>query len=350
MIKVLVLQNTIMHYRKTLYNALSTNYDITIMHSGEETLTENDHYKETIVPVRKIGPFYIQSNVIKEIKSRRYDIVIAMSDIRWIMNMLAIFMKSNICLLYWGHRYSKNGIINKVRDYILQHSDGIILYSDSEVERLISRGIDERDVYIAPNTVHVENASDGSAKKKDSLLFVGRAQRRKKIDELIKAFSQILNNIPGHIIINIVGEGKENELLAYTAQKTGVSERVVFHGSIIDDDKLKVLFDRAIAYVSPGPVGLGVLHSLAYGVPVVTNKEERHGPEFDNLADNENALFYSTNDEFKEILVKLCNNPTMTARLGKNAYELYKRERTIDVMVNGFRHAIDNACKDKRHR
>ena len=37
-----------------------------------------------------------------------------------------------------------------------------------------------------------------------------------------------------------------------------------------DEGDLDLIVENAIAYVSRGPVGLGVLHSFAYGVPVVT--------------------------------------------------------------------------------
>ena len=47
-----------------------------------------------------------------------------------------------------------------------------------------------------------------------------------------------------------------------------------------DDFVLKSHFSNAIAYVSPGHVGLGVVHAFAYGVPVITISSFKHAPEF----------------------------------------------------------------------
>jgi len=340
--KVLILQNKILHYRKPLYNELSKHYDVTILHSGDKSAGVNDDYKEIITPVKKVGPFFLQSGVLKAVRSGGYDVVIAMFDIHWVANIIAIFLRPNSRFLYWGHRYSKNHLANKLRDLLMRLSDGIILYTDNEIGKMVSRGIPKSKIFVAPNTIHVPNSSDGSGAYKDSFLYVGRLQKRKKVDLLIQAFSEILNHIPKNIKINIVGSGQENDTLKKLAEHLGISERVAFHGEIFDSERLKPLFHSAYAYVSPGSVGLGVLHSFAYGTPVVTNCLEKHGPEFNNILNNKNALLYKTYDEFKEILVELCNNKNLSRRLGKNAYKLYSQDRTMKKMVQGFRNAIEN--------
>ena len=46
--KVLILQNYVPHYRKPVYNELGMKYDVTILHSGNKSVTENDCYKEKL--------------------------------------------------------------------------------------------------------------------------------------------------------------------------------------------------------------------------------------------------------------------------------------------------------------
>ncbi len=343
--KILILQNTILHYRKPLYNELSRYYDVTILHSGDKSVGIDDNYKEIITSVKKVGPFFLQSGVLKAVRSGDYDVVVAMFDIRWVSNIIAVFLKSNSRFLYWGHRYSKNRLCNKIRDLLMRVSDGVILYSNAEINRMISSGVPKSKIFVAPNTIHVSNFSDGSSAYKDSFLYVGRLQKRKKIDLLIRAFSEIIDRIPKTIKINIVGLGQEDNNLKNIAERLGISNRVVFHGEIFKDKKLQTLFHSAYAYVSPGSVGLGVLHSFAYGIPVVTNCFERHGPEFDNISHCENALLYKTYDELKQILVDLCNDKNLSTRLGKNAYKLYAEGRTMERMMKGFRGAIEDTGK-----
>jgi len=339
--KILIIQNTILHYRKPVYNELSKYYNVTVLHSGSRSVDKCDTYKEIITPVRKLGSFFLQAGVLKAVRSGKYDVVVAMFDVHWVNNIIALFFKSKIRFFYWGHRYSKNFLINKLRGLLMRISDGIILYTDGEISKIISGGVPKFKIFVAPNTIDVLNFSDGSGAYKDCFIFTGRAQKRKKVDLLIRAFSEILDRIPNNTKINIVGSGQENDNLKTIAEHLGVSDNVVFHGEIVDNKKLKPLFHSAYAYVSPGPVGLGVLHSFAYGIPVVTAWAGKHGPEFDNLSDHKNALLYKTYDELKEILVTLCNDKNIPKRLGRNAYELYAQERTIEKMVKGFREAIE---------
>ena len=88
------------------------------------------------------------------------------------------------------------------------------------------------------------------------------------------------------------------------------------------------------------------MHSLAYGIPVITNRYEYHGPEFDNLTD-ENSIVYENHNELGNILIKITQNK-LSIELGKNAYELYSKYRTIDYMVQGFKNAIEYTTKDNK--
>lgn len=342
MLRILILQNLVPHYRRPVYNELSKYYDVTVLHSGKRSTGVHDLYKEIVVPTFNIGPFIIQSGALQKSISGPYDVVIAMADLHWVINMMLPFILKKKRLLLWGHRYSNQTIIDKIKDIIMMHSDGVILYTCSEVSKMIARGIPAAEIFLAQNTLHIPNHSDGSGLVKDSFIFTGRAQERKKVNILIKAFSDICNHIPDNVIINIVGAGAENDKLKSLALTSGVADRVIFHNEVNDHKLLKQLFQKAFAYVSPGPVGLGVLHSFAYGTPVVTAKSEKHGPEFDNLFNDENSIIYNTFDELKETLIRLCNENGLATRLGGNAYKKYHDERTLDKMITGFRQAIEN--------
>jgi len=338
--KILILQNSIPHYRIPLYEMLAESYNITVLHSGEAATQPASKYKEIIVPVRKVGPFFWQSNVFNVVNSDEYDVIIAMFDIRWIQNVLAVFKKRKSTLIYWGHRYSKSFFINIIRTFFLKKSDRILLYSNIETDKLISSGIQKSKIFVANNTIEVENHSDGSSSQKSSFIFVGRAQKRKKVEIFLRAFADVVAHIPNNIIINIIGSGDENIELKKLSKELNISDRVFFRGSITDPEKLKALFQNAYAYISPGPVGLGVLHSFSYGVPVVTNIVGKHGPEFSNIINNVNSLLYETFNELTGIIIKISNDKNFASALGEKAYQQYSQERTLQNMVDGFHKAI----------
>jgi glycosyltransferase involved in cell wall biosynthesis len=338
--RVLVLQDALPHYRRPLYRELSKHYELTVVHSGAESPPSTE-YKHVWIPARRVGPFYLQSGVLQRLKSSAYDVVVANFDIRWINNVIAAFIPSRR-FVYWGHRYSHRIIANKFRDFLMKRVDASLLYGEEEVAWMMARGVPGEKIFIAPNTIEVTNLANESGSEKDSFLFVGRAQKRKRVDELLIAFRRVLDRLPLSVRVDIVGAGAENDNLQTLAQRLGLKERVVFHGELLSHDALKPFFTRAFAYVSPGPVGLGVLHGFAYGVPTVTTYSGRHGPEFFNLQNGRNALLYSTLDELSTVLVRLANNAALVRNLGSHAFRYYVERRTMAHMVLGFREAVEN--------
>ena len=140
--------------------------------------------------------------------------------------------------------------------------------------------------------------------------------------------------------VEIVGDGLERANLERRVRRSGLSAAVTFHGEVHDDELLSELFARAYACVVPGYVGLVALHSFAYGVPVVTRKGEPHAPEFSNLAHGSNALVCDRRG-FADALVEVCTRPERAALLGRNGYQFYANKRTLDMMLYGFRKAIE---------
>jgi len=338
--KVIILQNYVPHYRKPIYNELGLKYDVTILHSGNPSIIENDSYKEIIVKSQKIWKFHLQCGVIKTLRANKYDTIIAMFDLAWISYILINFIYPRK-IIYWGHRYSSNSIVNSFRTIMMKISKANILYSQIEVERMIVSGIDKKKIFIAHNTMLVPNKENCSNNLKDRFIFVGRAQKRKKVDLLITAFSNILNELQSDTKLYIIGEGEENDSLKEIVNKLSINERVIFTGAIHDNALLKTHFSKSYAYISPGPVGLGVLHSFAYGVPVVTLDYGKHGPEYHNIIDNENGLLFNDLNELESLILNLEKNKNNTIRLGSNAFNQYNNKRNIKVMVDGLIQAIN---------
>lgn len=339
--KVLFIQNQIPPYRKPLYNELSKFYDVTVIHSGSSTVNTSDLYKEIITKAHKISRFYYQKGVIRRFRSKEYEVIISMFDLGWVMNNLGIFLTRGAKFLLWGHRYSKNKVSNRLRDFLMRKSDGVILYGEEDVQKMIERGISKEKVYIAYNTMFINNFENGSSfHDKHRILFVGRAQKRKKVDLLIQAFAKVLDHIPSNITLDIIGDGEQNLLLKQLVKDLKIDRFVNFHGSITDEVSIKPFFLESIAYVSPGPVGLSVLQSFSYGIPVITYRHCYHGPEFHNIVHEWNGYIYENQGELESILVEYCNNIEKTRYLGNNAFVHYSEKRTANVMIQGFRKAI----------
>ena len=340
---ILILQNEIMEYRKPLYNGLADYYEITVLHSGNPSVKRGDRYKEIIIPQQELlGVKYHSRSPLADTIDQ-YESVIAMFDLRWPGYIWPLIWKNRPRFILWGHGYGRSSTAAVFRDRLMKKADAILLYDDESARRIIKRGVDESKIYVAWNTVKVENHKNYSEESKRSFLFVGRIQKRKRIDLLIESFSRIKDRIKDDFLIDIVGFGqKEKDNLTNFAHSLGVLNKVIFHGEVHDQEALANLYKRCVAYVSPGHVGLGVLHSFAYGVPVVTDAFARHGPEFSNLSNGENALLFESKAGLDHCLETLCNDKKLAEALGTNAYEHYVNHRRIDHMIAGFQDAIEN--------
>ena len=340
MLRVLIVQNELPAYRVPLYRRLGMDCALTILHSGRPSGAGAGVFTEIVAPCLRLGSMAIQPRALKEAVWGRFDTVIAMFDPHWPVNVLLPLLPRSSRLLLWGHRYSHRRAVNWFRDRLLAMADGSIMYSREDFPDLKRRGVDMTKVYVADNTVQIDNATDCSGAPKSSFTFVGRLQPRKGVPELIAAFARFVAPIRSDLGIDIVGDGPEMGRCVQAAKEHGALERVRFHGAIAADDRLLPIFARSLAYVSPGPVGLGVLHSFAYGVPVITRRGVRHGPEFTNLLDGRNSIIYEEVGELGGVLARLARDESLARKLGREAFLLYDQERRMDRMVDGFRRAI----------
>ncbi len=343
---ILILQNEIMEYRKPVYNGLAEHYEVVVLHSGRPSVKEGDRYREVITPQLHVWRFHYQPGSPVDKMIRDFDVVIAMFDLAWPQYLAPLYKKKRPKYILWGHRYSKNPLACIVRNRIMRRADRLLMYGDEEVDRMIRSGIDSKKIVIAWNTMHVPNHHDYSSARKRSLLFVGRLQPLKRVDFVIEAFARLQGRIPDDVVLNIVGEDADNApgteaSLKRLVDRYGVSHKVTFYGRVDDPAILAEIFSRAYAYVSPSPVGLGVLHSLAYGVPVITLRDVKHGPEFYNLEHGRNAIICEKMHEIEQAMKRVCTDQSFSAQLGHNAYRHYVEKRAFSKMIKGFREAID---------
>lgn len=104
---------------------------------------------------------------------------------------------------------------------------------------------------------------------KPIVLFLGRIDKEKNIDVLIKALGALKGKTDFHAII--VGKGKEESNLKKLAQEVGVSNMVTFTGHLPKND-LPNIYKVADVFVMPGTAelqSLVTMEAMACGIPVI---------------------------------------------------------------------------------
>lgn len=342
------MQGEVTAYRKPVFNALAEHHDVTVLHSGAPSIGPQDHYGEVIIPVREVGGIFLQNPLRVRAAMRGFDAVIPMFDLRWPAFLLPVFGARSGRFIFYGHRYSGNALADRLRDILMRRADCSLVYGDEEIALMVERGIDPAKIVLAPNTIDVRNHADYSSEPKSSLLYVGRLQDRKRLDLAFEIFAKLQGEIDDSIQFDVIGAGEPEARLRRLANDLGIAGKVHFRGPITDNAVLAEYFRRAIAYISPGPVGLGALHSFAFGVPVLTLREGRHGPEFHNLVDGENSLIATDEPAYEQAMLKICSDPAFARRLGHAAYRRYAEERSLDRLIAGFMTAVEGPLTDVR--
>lgn len=343
--KILIVQERIPHYRIALFDRLGQeeHLDVTVLHSGKPTASPDRLYHEIIVNQRALGMLRYQDRVME--LSGAFDLVILMFDMRYLSTLRLLLNSGHKPVILWGIGLGQREWVNKLRMAVMNKAKGLILYDGAVIPRFVEKGFPEERIFVANNTVHVDYEVDWSIPRRN-FLFVGQFKERKRVQDLLSAFYCARHDLPESVHVHIVGSGEQRQELEEQAAELGIADRVSFLGKITENEKLTPLFASAIAYVSPGHVGLSVLQSFAHGVPVVTTKDTFHGPEANNMQDGKNSLYYDGSiEQLKDKLVYLAKNPDNALQLGKNAYEYYSENRTIDKMSAGFTDAIRYVLK-----
>lgn len=346
---VLLIQRKLAHYRVPIFNALADleGLDLTVVHSGSENMSAQVHFREIVVDCIRFRQIHYMRGVVPIADC--YDVVVAPLNPRSIESVLVRARSHKYKVIYWGHGMGTSSWGNRLRAHMAQWADASILYGEEGRREFITLGGDRKKLFVAPNTIYVSNAEFNPDVTRRSFLFVGRIQRRKGVSKLLKAFATCVAAIPAHIRIEVVGEGDLRRELENLARELGIAERVTFWGRITDDLMLQRIFQRALAYVSPDHVGLGVLHSFAYGVPVVTRRSGAHAPEVENITSGVTGILCSGSvSSLTRVICHLAHNPDKSVSMGQAAYRHYRNHRSIVDMVRGFSSALEYVSSRSR--
>jgi glycosyltransferase involved in cell wall biosynthesis len=257
------------------------------------------------------------------------DIIFSTFNLRRPHTWIWIFVLPNKRWIFWGQGYwrKRNGLVEKVRRAALDRCSRYIAYTQHGKRNLIDWGFPEEKISVAFNTLDVGNS--GWTSGRSYVLYVGRLQKRKELDLLIRL-------LPGtSLALRIVGDGVCLYELKDLVEQYRVSGQVEFHPGTFDEQTLKEHFSGAMAYISPGHVGLGVVHAFAYAVPVITLQNREHAPEFE-YCNYSNSYICENERALAQLLGTL--DADSAVHLGKKraALELYETRLSPQCMVACF--------------
>ncbi|HET7011543.1 MAG TPA: glycosyltransferase family 4 protein [Anaerolineales bacterium] len=224
----------------------------------------------------------------------------------------------------------------------LKRLNGTIAYSQRGAREYTAAGVRADRVWVAPNAVtdSAEAAPDRRTPSEGAprLIFVGRLQRRKRLDVLLAAASGLRPAAE----VWIVGDGPARRELEAEAADRGVSAR--FHGDV-RGAQLDRLLDQADVFVLPGTGGLAVQQAMARGLPVIV--AEGDGTQED-LVTTENGWLVPSGDveALRQKLQTALSRRDRLLDMGRASRRLVVQRFNVDAMADVFVTALRTAAED----
>ena len=227
----------------------------------------------------------------------------------------------------------------RARQKFLGMLDGMIAYSQRGAEEYRALGFPAERVLVAPNAAAPRPISPPAARPptfadRPVVLFVGRLQARKRLDNLLYACAALPIELQPHL--QIVGDGPARSEVEALAQS--VYPRAEFTGARYGVE-LEATFAAADLFVLPGTGGLAVQQAMSFGLPVVV--AEGDGTQ-DDLVRPENGWRIPANNlqALKVALQEALADAARLRAMGAESYRIVDEEANLEGMVRVFIEAL----------
>ncbi|HRP54747.1 glycosyltransferase family 4 protein [Agriterribacter sp.] len=348
--KILIIYNKVWSYRLKIFDILNQHYDLTVAYSDKSFVGKKFDFKTIYTPGYDIGPLFFHKTNLKKL-ARDYDVVIAISNVRWISLMLLSVKRRKFKFILWGigvsasyeNKLDSKTTWDRVRFFFAKKADAILFYSSYPVKKYIENGIAREKLFVANNTVAIDehfNLAETENSKTD-FLFIGTLYPQKGIDILLNAYIELTKTI-ALPTLQIIGAGPMESTLKELIEVNKLQDKVILHGAIYDQKTLVTFFSKSLVCISPTQAGLSVLMSMGYGVPFLTSADAITGGEVFNIKKDENGFIYNgTDEDLKKTIVWIINNREKVLAMGRNAKLHYDQFRKPADMANAIRDAIE---------
>lgn len=258
-----------------------------------------------------------QKGILNQVsKIKKQDIAVIFGDAYCLSNWIsAIYLRlKKVKVVFWSHGLygNENKLKLLLRKTFYKLANSHLLYERNAKRLMQNIGFNTNQLYVFFNSLDYDNQKNLFEQSKSyrksqlysffenpelqTLIFIGRLTKVKKLQLLLEAVLQINKN---KVICNLlfVGDGGERKNL----EKMGISgvknKWIHFAGPCFDEIQLSKYISQADLCVSPGNVGLTAIHSLSYGTPVCShNNFFDQMPEVEAIENGKNGVLFQQGD------------------------------------------------------
>jgi glycosyltransferase involved in cell wall biosynthesis len=219
----------------------------------------------------------------------------------------------------------------------LNQFDALLTYSRRGANEYAALGFPADKIFVAPNAAAPRPSSPLPSRPpaftgKPSILFVGRLQARKRVDDLLRACAALPESLQPRLVI--VGDGPERALLQALARTVYPSAEFpgAKHGA-----ELAPYFLAADLFVLPGTGGLAVQEAMSYGLPVIMGAGDGTN---NDLVRAGNGWQLQGPDALAAVLREALSYASRLRAMGAESYRIVAEEINLEKMVGVFVEAV----------
>jgi len=302
---VLIIQEHLPHYRVPFFNLLykelkarGISLRLVFSPQSKESLIAGSIPWAEPVPIRWLGPIGFQ-NIFSMAKNA--DLIVMPQEVKYASLSILLAMRpiGRWKIALWGHgknfqALNPNSLVELYKQFLSRRIDWWFAYNNLSAQIVrnlgfpsdkitnIMNSIDTSTLLQARDAISPTQQSDLRKElglfSKNVGIFSGGLYAQKRIPFLLDACVEIRKLVPDFEMI-VIGKGPDVSLIKHFAH-----QHAWLHYVGPKDDHAKVpYFSIAKVFLMPGLVGLAVLDSFAFGVPMVTTAYPYHSPEIDYL-------------------------------------------------------------------
>lgn len=299
-----------------------------------------------------------QGGLYKWLDTWNPDVLIVEANARYLSVRAALrwMHKRNRPVVGWGLGVRglsapgrEEGVFRKLQDWLwrsfILSFDSVIAYSQKGARQYQQVGLPVEKIFVAPNAVASRPGFPPPGRPpqfegRPRVLFVGRLQKRKRIDNLLWACARLPENLQPDIWV--VGDGPaRSELQSLAAE---IYPEAQFLGEL-RGAALELYFARADLFVLPGTGGLAVQEAMSFGLPVIVAEGDgTQGETVRTRGDRGpgNGWIVSPNNDsaLEQALRVALSDVESLRKMGAESYRIVAEEYNLENMVQVFVKAL----------
>lgn len=199
--------------------------------------------------------------------------------------------KPSVISIIGNPAYTKlrHGFRLQLTMWLLKHTDFITVTGNASKNFLSSKGINERKIFVLPNTMDFDGFYPVPGLQKEfDIISLGRLSDEKKVDQILRIIFE-LKKQNSNIRAAIGGTGPERKTLEDLSNTLNLTDNVTFLGFVPDED-LGSFFSKGKVFVLTSETEgfpRTIIQAAACGVPVVASNV---GDMTDVIEHGENGL------------------------------------------------------------